>query len=474
MYPIFMDMNGVSCTVIGAGNVAKRRISGLLSEGACVTVVAPEPMPEELAKLKQQKNSELKYLQQSYSPSCLKNAAFVFACTDSPELNSQIVADAREIGSYAASVTSDRRGSDFTLPSFRTVGRITVAVSTGGVSPGLSAAICREIYPKIEEYAEICEIQSVLRERWKEEISDPEKRHEALCELSSPETLSIYREQGALEYLKRAESFSGKTVPSKKTAILVVSFGTSYENTREKTIGAVERAIREAFPQADVFRAFTSGMIIRKMRRGGIEIDTVKEALGKLKKSGYTHVYCQPTHIMGGEEYDDLCADASGFASQFEVLKIGRPLLFHTVDFPALVSALHEVIAPSEDTAYVLMGHGTTHTANMVYPAFDYWLKRLGYPNVFVGTVEGYPTLDTVLEQLGEASYSKVVMLPMMLVAGDHAQNDMAGDEEDSWKSVLSRHGYQVTVKLNGFGEYPEVQKLYVQHVREMLEEDKV
>lgn len=473
MYPIFMNMNGVSCTVIGAGKVARRRIAALLREGACVTVISPEPIPETLSQIKQQEELKLTYIQQSYTPACLKNSAFVFACTDNPKLNSQIVSDAKKIGSYAASVTSDGTDSDFTLPSFRTVGGITVAVSTGGVSPGLSAAICREIYPNLEEYAEICELQQQLREQWKEEISDPEKRREALCALSSCEMLKIYREQGAREYLKHAESLAGKTVPSKKTAILVVSFGTSYENTREKTIGAVERAVREAFPQAEVFRAFTSGMIIRKMRRGGIEIDTVQEALEKLKKSGYTHVYCQPTHIMGGEEYDDLCADAAGFASQFEVLKIGRPLLFHTVDFPALVNALHEVIAPSEDTAYVLMGHGTTHTANMVYPAFDYWLKRLGYPNVFVGTVEGYPTLDTVIEQLKEASYSKVVLLPMMLVAGDHAQNDMAGDEEDSWRSVLSRNGYQVTARLNGFGEYPEVQKLYVQHVREMLKEDK-
>lgn len=473
MYPIFMNLKGISCTVIGAGRVARRRISALLCEGACVTVVAPEPIPEELAKLKQQKNLELKYLQQSYSLSCLKNAAFVFACTDSPELNSQIIADARKIGSYAASVTSEGTDSDFTLPSFRTVGMITMAVSTGGASPGMSAAICREIYPKLEEYAEICEIQRELRERWKEEISDPEKRHEALRALSSPKLLSIYREQGTREYLKQAESLAGKTVSSKKTAILVVSFGTSYENTREKTIGAVEKAIKEAFPQAEVFRAFTSGMIIRKMRRSGIEIDTVSEALEKLKNSGYTRIYCQPTHIMAGEEYDDLCADAAGFASQFEVLRIGRPLLFNTEDFPALANALNDVIVRSEDTAYVLMGHGTAHTANMVYPSFDYWLKRLGYANVFVGTVEGYPTLDTVLEQLSETSYTKVVLLPMMLVAGDHAQNDMAGDEEDSWRSVLSQNGYQVTVKLNGFGEYPEVQKIYVQHLREMLEEDK-
>ena len=469
MYPIFMNMNGIWCTVIGAGNTAQRRIALLLKEGASVTVVAPETKPDALMQMENQ--AELVYLQQSYAPSCLKNASFVFACTDSPELNAQIVSDAQQMGCYASSVTTDGLCPDFIVPASCAADMLTMAISTEGVSPGLSAAVCREFQPQLESYAALCKLQNTLRKQWKETIPDTGKRHAALCALSSPEMFSIYREQGAQAYLERAQMLCQKSEFSAKTAVLVVSFGTSYESTREKTIGAVEHAIQTAFPQADVFRAFTSGMIIRKMRRNGIAVDTVEEALNRLVTLGYTHVYCQPTHIMGGEEYDDLCTDAAMIVNHVAVLKIGRPLLFHTSDFPALVEAMRNEILPSEETAYVLMGHGTAHTANMVYPALDYWFKRCDFPYVFVGTVEGYPTLDTVLEQLHQISCRKVILLPLMLVAGDHAQNDMAGDDEDSWKTVLIRQGFDVTVKLNGIGEYPAVQQLYVQHVREMLEE---
>ena len=151
---------------------------------------------------------------------------------------------------------------------------------------------------------------------------------------------------------------------------------------------------------------------------------------------------------------------------------IGRPLLTETEDYPALIQAMEQdgVIEKASTKAYLLMGHGTPHIINQAYPAFDYWLKRCGFDNVFVGTVEGYPTLDTILEQLKERQYQEVVLVPMMLVAGDHAQNDMAGDEEDSWKSVLTRHGYTVTLQMQGLGAYPAVQALYVAHVQHMLE----
>ena len=252
----------------------------------------------------------------------------------------------------------------------------------------------------------------------------------------------------------------------------MVSFGTSYADTREQTIGAVESAVKQAFPEMDVFRAFTSGMIIRKMRRQGTAVDTVREALEKLKQKGYTHVYIQPTHVIPGEEYDRLCADAASYAGAFAVFRIGRPLLTETEDYPALIQAMEQdgVIEKASTKAYLLMGHGTPHIINQAYPAFDYWLKRCGFDNVFVGTVEGYPTLDTLLEQLEERQYQEVVLVPMMLVAGDHAQNDMAGDEEDSWKSVLTRHGYTVTLQMQGLGAYPAVQALYVAHVQHMLE----
>lgn len=464
MYPVFLEVKGRKCTVIGAGTVAQRRILTLLEQGAAVTVVAPESMPVQL------KEKKLTYLQNRYTPKQLAGSMLVFAATNDPALNAVIVQDAQDMGILSSSVTDCGEVTpDFSVPAQRHRGKITAAVSTEGCSPGLAAAICRELEPKLEEYAGFCSILEEFREVWKTTVPDTERRRQMLNRLTSPGVLQLYREEGRQAFLEFAAKLSDGKLPLKKTAILVVSFGTSYENTREKTIGAVERAIQASFPEADIFRAFTSGMIIRKMRRSGIEIDTVPEALEHLKKAGYTHVYCQPTHVIPGEEYDDLCRDASQFVQSFSVLQIGRPLLTDTSDYPALIHALKETISMSDSKAYMLMGHGTSHMANQAYPAFDYWLKRSGYPNVFVGTVEGYPTLDTVLEQLEETAYHEVVLLPMMLVAGDHAQNDMAGEDEDSWKSILIRHGYRVTVLLQGFGEYPAVQDLYVAHVQEML-----
>ena len=154
-------------------------------------------------------------------------------------------------------------------------------------------------------------------------------------------------------------------------------------------------------------------------------------------------------------------------------MRIGKPLLTETADYPALVQAMEQdgVIRKSAEKAYLLMGHGTPHIINQAYPAFDYWLKRSGFDNVFVGTVEGYPTLVTLLELLKEHHYREVVLVPMMLVAGDHAQNDMAGDDSDSWKSVLERYGYIVTPQLQGLGAYPAVQALYIAHTAHMLEQ---
>ncbi|WP_298483909.1 sirohydrochlorin cobaltochelatase [uncultured Ruminococcus sp.] len=464
MYPVFLEVKGRKCTVIGAGTVAQRRILTLLEQSAAVTVIAPEPIPAQLTKHK------LTYVQSRYTPELLAESMLVFAATNDSALNAAIVRDAQEMKILSSSVTDCAEVTpDFSVPAQRHRGKITAAVSTEGSSPGLAAAICRELEPKLEEYAGLCSILEELREEWKTTVPDAYRRRQMLNRLTSPGVLQLYRDEGRQAFLEYAAKLSDGTLPLKKTAILAVSFGTSYENTREKTIGAVERAIQAAFPEADVFRAFTSGMIIRKMRRSGIEIDTVPEALERLKKAGYTHVYCQPTHVIPGEEYDDLCRDAAQFAHSISVLQIGRPLLTDTPDYPALIHALKESISMSDSKAYVLMGHGTTHIANQAYPAFDYWLKRSGYSNVFVGTVEGYPTLDTVLEQLEETAYHEVVLLPMMLVAGDHAQNDMAGEGEDSWKSILTRHGYHVTALLRGLGEYPAVQALYAAHVGEML-----
>jgi sirohydrochlorin cobaltochelatase len=444
--------------------VAQRRIAALCQEGAAVTVVAPEAWADAAAY------HSLVYLQQHYTPECLAHAKWVFACTDDPALNRRILEDARKLGCYASSATATDV-SDFLVPASRRSGNVTFAVSTEGTSPGLSAAICREMEGALSGYAALCAVQQQLRTQWKQDIPDPAQRREAVLALSSPEMLDIFAQQGADAYLRQAQ----KRMPQKKEAcaILVISFGTSYADTREKTIGAVERAIQSAIPHADVYRAFTSQHIIRKMRKNGIAIDSVPEALQRLQQQGYTQVYCQPTHVIPGEEYDKLCAQAAPFAHAFSVFRIGKPLLHDTEDFCALADALRTITACPEDTAYVLMGHGTAHAANMAYPAFAYWLKQRGVPRAFVGTVEGSPTLDTVLQQLRASSCQKVILMPLMLVAGDHAQNDMAAEADDaSWKSILERQGYPVSVRLCGLGEFPAIQDLYVRHVKACMQSE--
>ncbi len=467
MYPVFFELQGKKCIVVGAGTVAQRRMAALIASGAVVTVIAPEPMPKSL------QGQNLTYLEQAYAPELLADSLFVFAATNDAAQNEQIVQDAQKCGIFASSVTVLKNGQpDFCVPAVRHTEKMTVAVATCGDSPALSSAVCQEMADKVKQYDKLCEVQQIIRQQWKQTMPDAKKRHTALQQLSAPELLTCYREQGVAAYLERVKTNGGfmQSIP-RKVAVLVISFGTSYADTREKTIGAVERAIQDAFPQADVYRAFTSGVILRKMRKNGIKIENTEEALERLRQMGYTEVYCQPTHIIGGEEYDKLCVSAAKYVGQFSVLRIGRPLLDKTADFPALLDAFAPMLQKTDKTAYVLMGHGTSHSANMAYPALDYWLKRRGYRNVFVGTVEGYPTLDTVLGQLAATTCTEVVLQPLMVVAGDHAQNDMAGTDENSWKSILMRHGYAVQVRLMGLGENIAVQDLYVRHLQEIMEQ---
>ncbi len=257
---------------------------------------------------------------------------------------------------------------------------------------------------------------------------------------------------------------------SNKKAILVVSFGTSYEETREKTIGAIEEDFRNAFPDFEIRRAFTSGMIIRKLKeRDGIEIDTVEQALEKLASEGFDTVICQPTHVMGGFEFDDLKNEVQKWENRFHHIICGWPLLTSSEDYSLVIKALNEEFKDlNSDTALVLMGHGTEHPANATYPALDYRLKAQGYKNFFIGTVEGYPDLDTVMAEVAAINAKKVILAPLMVVAGDHAINDMCGNE-DSWQQLFNKAGYQTQAVLKGLGEYPSIRKIYLQHCMECV-----
>ena len=245
-----------------------------------------------------------------------------------------------------------------------------------------------------------------------------------------------------------------------KNALLAVSFGTSYADTLEKNIAAIERDLAAAFPEYTL-------RWWKKER--GVEMDDVPAALERLAGEGYTRVLLQPTHIMNGEEYHKLAAQAEEYRGRFDQLTVGVPLLTAAEDYLDLGKALLEVLPPqSEERAILYMGHGSEHQANSAYALMEYAFHDLGRPDVIVGTVEGYPNFDAALRRLKERRLVKEVELrPLMTVAGDHAKNDLAGEEADSWKNKLEGLGYRTCCVLNGLGEYPQVRALFVEHARQ-------
>ncbi|WP_083258967.1 sirohydrochlorin cobaltochelatase [Cellulosilyticum sp. I15G10I2] len=256
-----------------------------------------------------------------------------------------------------------------------------------------------------------------------------------------------------------------------KKAVLVVSFGTSYIETREKTIDKCEEQIKQALGEYDLFRAYTSTMIINKIaKRDHVHIDTPREALYKIYELGYDEVIVQSLHIICGDEFDKLKQHIQEYEGKFSKLTIGRPLLTTIEDYQEAVKAtLKEIPSLKEDAAIVFMGHGTTHPVFSAYCALEYAFKEQN-TRAYVGTVEGYPTLDNVITQLKEDHIQTVYLMPFMLVAGDHAINDMASDEEDSWKTCLIENGFEVHIILKGLGENPHIQQLFVEHAMSCIE----
>lgn len=261
-------------------------------------------------------------------------------------------------------------------------------------------------------------------------------------------------------------------VTQSKKALLVVSFGTSHAETREKTIGAIERDIAASYPEYEVRRAFTSGMILKVLaKRDGIFIDNVAEAMNRLISDGFQEVLVQPTHVIPGDEYEGMVADVMMYKDQFDKLAIGTPLIYHKEDYAKVIPALIEQVPQlGNREALVLMGHGAEHPIDSVYAALDYRFKDIGHHNVFVGTVEGYPDLDTVFRHVNDFHPDRVILMPLMVVAGDHAVNDMAGDEEDSWKTVFEKAGYEVECILKGMGEFQAIRNIYLEHIAQEAE----
>lgn len=253
-----------------------------------------------------------------------------------------------------------------------------------------------------------------------------------------------------------------------KKALMIVSFGTSFDEAMPAIVH-IEETCRRAFPEYDFYRAFTSGMIIRKLKKTkNVQIDNPQEVMEKLAAQGYDEVLCQPTHIINGMEYEKMMGMLRPYKEQIPVIRVGKPLLTEEEDYrKACQIVMQELSAPlAKDEAFVLMGHGTEHYANSAYCQFENMLRDLGYENTYVGTVEGFPGLDYVIRRMKIRGIRKVYLMPLMIVAGDHARNDLAGAEADSWDSLLRAEGFETEIFLKGMGEIDGIADLFVEHLQ--------
>lgn len=282
--------------------------------------------------------------------------------------------------------------------------------------------------------------------------------------------LPLPRSLAELEnYIEHSGETKAKSdcITSSKKALCVVSFGTSYHETREKTIDRIEEELHAAYPDFALYRAWTSKMIIKRLKtRDNITIPTVTEMMEQMIADNITDVLIQPTHIVNGIENDIMKEEVLQFRSSFHSLSFGEPLLTTTEDNILVMDAVMEEFPNLlEEEALVFMGHGTTHYANAIYAALDYQFKDSGHSNVFLGTVEAYPSVETLLKWVKQLPVKRIHLAPFMVVAGDHATNDMSSDEEDSWKTIFTKEGYEVVCHLKGLGEYPGIRKIYLEHL---------
>ena len=255
--------------------------------------------------------------------------------------------------------------------------------------------------------------------------------------------------------------------------LLVVSFGTSYNDARRLNIGGIEDAMENAFPDWSVRRAFTSDMIINHIdKRDGVLIDTVTAALERAKENGVKMLAVQPTHLMDGFEYQDLMTELNKYQEDFDRVVTGAPLLSSDADFAAAAKAVADATAEYDDgeTAICFMGHGTEAESNGIYTRMQEEFDNFSMKNYYIGTVEAKPDIEDLLEAVQSGGYRRVVLRPLMIVAGDHANNDMAGDDPDSWKSQFESAGLDVICVLEGLGELPAIRDLFISHARAAIE----
>ncbi|MVQ45950.1 cobalt chelatase [Roseburia intestinalis] len=277
--------------------------------------------------------------------------------------------------------------------------------------------------------------------------------------------------------------------------LLVVSFGTSFNDSRAEDIGGIEKALEAAYPDWSVRRAFTAQIIINHVQaRDDEKIDNVDQALERAVDNGVKNLVVQPTHLMHGAEYDELVETLDNYKDKFETVTVAEPMLgevgsdatvinedkakvAEAITAEAVKTAGYDSLdaAKEDGTAFVFMGHGTSHSAKVSYSQMAAQMKDLSYDNVFIGTVEGEPeetACENVIEAVKEAGYTKVVLRPLMVVAGDHANNDMAGDDEDSWKSQFTASGYfdSIDTQISGLGRIDAIEQIYVDHTKDAID----
>lgn len=258
----------------------------------------------------------------------------------------------------------------------------------------------------------------------------------------------------------------------KSTGILLVAFGSGYP-AAQIAMANIEREVKKAFPEAELFWAFTSSIIRNKLKKEGCPIDSPAKALLRMRDNGFGEIIVQSLHVIPGGEYESLQKKVMEFIQEpggVQTVRLGKPLLYSHEDIVEVCRILPEILPVAEDTgdAVILMGHGTSHPSNIYYPGIQYYLWQQS-PRYWIATVEGYPALEDILPMLRELKFKRIWLVPFLAIAGNHVINDMAGDKPDSWKSLLESEGYEVHTLYKGLAEYNEIVRIWIRHLKETL-----